>query len=77
MASNTRRSLKFDSVDRIPKIIQRLSNYLLNGEITTSEYNSLMAGLRVYLQYHQVVVQDIEISEVREMLQQMKDEGMI
>ena len=74
----TRRSLNFNKgIDEVPKIITRLSNYLLNGELSSKEYNALIGGINTFLKYYQITVQNADLEEIREMLDEAKRNGVL
>lgn len=78
MADAKKRNVNFNKgVDEIPKILTRLSNYLLQGKITTSELNSLMGVCRVYLQYYELTQIAEDQERIDEMLQELKEQGLI
>ena len=72
-----RRNLNYKDVDNIPVMLTRLSNYLINGEIDTKTYNSLIAGMRVLLQYHELISIEADQQEIEEMIQDLKQQGLI
>lgn len=74
----TRRSLNFNKgIDEVPKIITRLSNYLLNGELSSKEYNALIGGINTFLKYYQITVQNADLEEIRELLDEAKRNGVL
>ena len=74
----TRRSLNFNKgIDEVPKIITRLSNYLLNGELSSKEYNALIGGINTFLKYYQITVQNADLEEIKEMLDEAKRNGVL
>lgn len=72
-----RRNLNFKNVDNIPIMLTRLSNYLINGEIDTRTYNSLIAGMRVLLQYYEITSIEADQQEIEDMIQELKDRGLL
>lgn len=72
-----RRNLNYKDVDNIPVMLTRLSNYLINGEIDTRTYNSLIAGMRVLLQYHELISIEADQQEIEEMIQDLKQQGLL
>lgn len=72
-----RRNLNYKDVDNIPVMLTRLSNYLINGEIDTKTYNSLIAGMRVLLQYHELISIEADQQEIEEMIQELKQQGLL
>lgn len=72
-----RRNLNYKDVDNIPVMLTRLSNYLINGEIDTRTYNSLIAGMRVLLQYHELISIEADQQEIEEMIQELKQQGLL
>ena len=72
-----RRNLNYKDVDNIPVMLTRLSNYLINGEIDTKTYNSLIAGMRVLLQYHELISIEADQQEIEEMIQDLKQQGLL
>lgn len=72
-----RRNLNYKNVENIPVMLTRLSNYLLNGEIDAKTYNSLIAGMRVLLQYHELISIEADQREIEEMVQELKEKGLI
>ena len=72
------RNLNFNrGVDELPKILTRLSNYLLQNKITTQEFNALMGCCRVYLQYWELTKIADDQERIDEMLQDLKEQGLI
>lgn len=72
-----RRNLNYKDVDNIPVMLTRLSNYLINGEIDTKTYNSLIAGMRVLLQYHELISIEADQQEIESMIQDLKQQGLL
>ena len=72
-----RRNLNFKNVDNIPVMLTRLSNYLINGEIDTKTYNSLIGGMRVLLQYYEITSIEQDQQEIEDMIQELKDRGLL
>lgn len=72
-----RRNLNFKNVDNIPVMLTRLSNYLINGEIDSRTYNSLIAGMRVLLQYYEITSIEADQQEIEDMIQELKDRGLL
>lgn len=72
-----RRNLNFKNVDNIPIMLTRLSNYLINGEIDTKTYNSLIGGMRVLLQYYEITSIEQDQQEIEDMIQELKDRGLL
>ena len=72
-----RRNLNFKNVDNIPVMLTRLSNYLINGEIDTKTYNSLIGGMRVLLQYYEISCIEADQQEIEDMTQELKDRGLL
>lgn len=72
-----RRNLNFKNVDNIPVMLTRLSNYLINGEIDTKTYNSLVGGMRVLLQYYEITSIEQDQQEIEDMIQELKDRGLL
>ena len=72
-----RRNLNFKNVDNIPVMLTRLSNYLINGEIDTKTYNSLIGGMRVLLQYYEITSIEADQQEIEDMIQELKDRGLL
>ena len=78
VAAEKRRNLNYNKgIDEVPKILTRLSNYLLQGKITPQEYNSLISGCRVYLQYWELTKIADDQERIDEMLQDLKEQGLI
>ena len=72
-----RRNLNFKDIDNIPIMLTRLSNYLINNEIDTKTYNSLMGGMRVLLQYYEITKIADDQERIDEMIQDLKEQGLI
>ena len=72
-----RRNLNYKDVDNIPVMLTRLSNYLINGEIDTKTYNSLLGGMRVLLQYYEITSIEADQQEIEDMIQELKDRGLL
>ena len=72
-----RRNLNFKNVDNIPVMLTRISNYLINGEIDTKTYNSLIGGMRVLLQYYEITSIEQDQQEIEDMIQELKDRGLL
>lgn len=72
-----RRNLNYKDVDNIPVMLTRLSNYLINGEIDTKTYNSLIGGMRVLLQYYEITSIEQDQQEIEDMIQELKDRGLL
>lgn len=78
MAAEKRRNLNYNKgIDEVPKILTRLSNYLLQNKITPQEYNSLISGCRVYLQYWELTKIADDQERIDEMIQDLKEQGLI
>ena len=78
VAAEKRRNLNYNKgSDEVPKILTRLSNYLLQGKITPQEYNSLISGCRVYLQYWELTKIADDQERIDEMIQDLKEQGLI
>ena len=71
------RNIRLKSLDDVPTILQRLANYTLQEKITTAQMNSLLSCIRTYMDYCRMTDMEADMEEIKDMLQELKDEGLM
>lgn len=77
MAEKKLRRFNIKNIEDVPALLTRLSNYVIEGKITTQQANVLLASIRTFLQWDEHVHVKEDISHIQEQIDELKKEGLL